>query len=126
MWALYGNAFLETAVRCFAVGETPFELRRQLGLHFVFGDADGVLLRLERILDLHIVLLGAEDNADRRTVVGGMLGVFEEIEVEVHQACELGLEGAEFQIIGDVSESVMSKASVFMRLDAALAAFGFD
>ncbi len=44
--------------------EFAFEFAGELRLQMVGGDADGIGLGAQGILDFHIVLLGAEDDAD--------------------------------------------------------------
>ena len=52
----------------FGGGEFAFEFSGQIRLQLVGGDADGVGLGAQGVLDLHVVFLGAEDDADGRLV----------------------------------------------------------
>ncbi len=81
-------------------GQSAFQLARQLGLQGVSSDADRVGFGAEGILDLHVVFFGAEDDADGGLVARSAFGVVEEVQVEVHFARELRLEGAELQLEG--------------------------
>ena len=67
----------------------------------VFGNADGIVLCLQGKLDLDVVLLGAEDDADGRLVVGSAFIFVQEVEVEVHLAGMLGLKAGDFEVEGD-------------------------
>lgn len=85
----------------FGGGEFAFEVCGQFRLELVSGDADGVGLCSQGILDLHVVLLGAEDDADGGLVARDAFLVVEQVQVEIHLARELRLEGADLEIEGD-------------------------
>ena len=82
----------------FGGGEFAFEFDGQSGLQFVLGDADWVGLAFERVLDFDVAFFGAQDDTDRRAVVGTTLLVVEQVQVEVHLAGVLRLELANFEI----------------------------
>ena len=70
-------------------------------MQVVFGDANRVALGLEGILNLDVVFLGAEDDADRRLVVRCAFPVVEQVQVEIHFAGMFGLEGGDLEVEGD-------------------------
>jgi hypothetical protein len=80
----------------FGGGEFAAELGGEFRLQLVFGDADGVGFGFQGELDFHVVFLGAEDDADGRTVVRGAFLFVQEIQLEIHFAGELGFEGDHF------------------------------
>ena len=77
----------------------------------IFGDADRIGLGLQGKLDFNIVLLGAENDPDRGRVVRRALLLVEEVQVEVHLAGVLRLEGADLEVEGDegLQEPVVEK-----------------
>jgi len=105
-----------------------FQFTRQFRLQGVGGDADGVGFRAEGILDFHIVLFRAEDDADGGLVAGAALLVVEQVQIEIHLAGKLRLEGADFEVEGDegleeaVVEEEVDEILLFPEGDPMLAA----
>src|SRR5437867_3827748 len=62
-------------------GQPALELAGEPWHELVFGDADGIGFGLERELHFHVVLLGAENNADGGLVVWGAFLLVEEVQV---------------------------------------------
>lgn len=81
-------------------GELVGDLLWELFGEPVLGDADGFVDSPQGILDIDLVPVGAEDEADAGIFMGLSDGVVEEIEVEIHLAGVLGLEGADLQLHG--------------------------
>ena len=69
----------------FGGGELAFEVGGQFRLELVGGDSDGVGLGAQGIFDLHVVFLGAEDDADGGLVIGAAFLVVEEVQVEIRE-----------------------------------------
>jgi hypothetical protein len=65
-------------------------------LQFVLGDSDRIGFAPECVLDFDVVLFGAQDDSDRRAVVGASLLVVEQVEVKIHLAGVFRLELADF------------------------------
>ncbi len=111
----------------FGGGEFAFEFTGELRLQLVGGDADGIGLGAQRVFDFHIVLFGAEDDADGLLVVRATLLVVEQVEVEIHLARELRLEGADFEVERHkgleeaVIEEEVDEILLFPKGDAVLA-----
>ena len=108
-------------------GEFAFEINWQFRLQLVGGDADGICLGAQGVFDFHVVLLGAEDDADGRLVAGGAFFVVQKIQIEIHLARELRLEGADFEIECDerleeaVVKEEVDEILLFPKRDAMLA-----
>ena len=60
----------------------------------------GLRLVAQGVFHLHIVLLGAEDDADGRVVAGSALLVVQQVQVEVHLAGVFRFERPDFQFKG--------------------------
>lgn len=84
---------LRELLRC---RQFAFQLGRQFRLKLILRIADGVLLGSESVFDLHVILLGAEDDADGGMVVGPAFPVVEQAQVEVHRAACSGSKGSTF------------------------------
>ena len=66
---LAGRISRTAPASCFALGSLPLNFLRQFRLKLILRHADGIALGLQCVFHLHVVLLRAEDDADRRPVV---------------------------------------------------------
>jgi len=66
-------------------------------MKMVFGHADAIGFALQGKFDFQIVLLRAKDDADGWVIVGRAFFFIQQIEIEIHLAGILGLEGAYLQ-----------------------------
>ena len=63
-------------------GQFAFQFSGQSRLHGVGGDADWIRFGAEGILDFHVVLLRAKDDADKGLVAGAARFVVEKVQIE--------------------------------------------
>ena len=105
-----------------------FEFAGKFRLQLIGGNADGVGFGAEGILDFHVVLFRAEDDADGWLVAVAAFPVVEQVQVEIHLSRELRFEGADFEVEGDegleeaVVEEEVDEILLFPEGDPVLAA----
>ena len=74
-----GNHIPNGACQLPSAGQTAFELGWKPRQKPVFRNANRIGLRLERILDFHVILFCTEDNSDRGLVSRAAFPVVEQI-----------------------------------------------